>query len=191
MRDLLKPDLHLGRGLAPAPPATGRRELRDGRDWVSYSRLLEASASRVWRALTEPDEVATWLAPRRPSGGPAGGEAGAFSFAVEDEHVAAPSFRFRRVETGRLLALSMRDPVTGDAWQVEIELTTRAGGTRLLLSHDVVNAALAPSVAAACELYLDRLVAHLGEGDTGSLDYDEYFVGQVGHYRRMFPVQRR
>jgi hypothetical protein len=53
----------------------------------------------------------------------------------------------------------------------------------------VVNIALAPSVGAWCEYSLDCLVATVEGGDPDDLDADEYFVAQVGHYRRLFPLR--
>ena len=55
----------------------------------------------------------------------------------------------------------------------------------------MANIPLAPSVAAWCEFYLDRLVAVLEGRDPDDLDFDEYFVTQAPHYRRLFPVPPR
>ena len=43
-------------------PADGTLETRDGRHVLRYERSLAHPVDRVWAALTEPDEVRTWLA---------------------------------------------------------------------------------------------------------------------------------
>ena len=63
--------------------------------------------------------------------------------------------------------------------------------TEIRAAQSIANIPLAPSVAAWCEYDLDRLVAGLEGRDPDDLDLDEYFVTQVGHYRRLFPVGSR
>ena len=189
VREAVRPDLHLGRHRAPGPAATGRRERRDGRDWVVYHRTLRASVDDVWEALTDREELARWVgAPLRS----APGDPDHFYFTWEAEGIPSPDFRLDELVDGRSVAVSMGDSGDYSAWRLVMEIDgTGEEGTTLSLAQAVANQALAPSVATGCEFYLDRLRAHLEGGDVGDLDYDEYFVGQADHYRALFPVQRR
>lgn len=188
MREAVRPDLHLGRHRPPGPAATGRREHRDGRDWVVYDRRLRATVAQVWDALVDREEVAQWVgSPRRN----APDDPDHFCFTLEAEGVPSPDFRLDELEPARRIAISMGDSGNYDAWRLVIELGTEDDGTTIVLTQSVANPALAPSVAAGCEFYLDRLRAHLEGADVHELEYDEYFVGQAAHYRKLFPVQRR
>ncbi|UMG91664.1 SRPBCC domain-containing protein [Nocardioides sp. TF02-7] len=40
----------------------GRREVRDGREWVVLTRTFHAPVEDVWAAVTEPDRLARWFA---------------------------------------------------------------------------------------------------------------------------------
>jgi len=155
---------------------------------VVHTRRLPVGAERVWRALTSPDEQSAWIGARRAA---ASGREDAFFFTLEDEGRRSPEFRLDAAREGRSLEFAMRDSERYEPWRLRLELVPDGEGTLLRLTQGVANRALAPSVAAACEFYLDRLAAHLGGADPGVLEYDEYFVGQADHYRRMFPVQRR
>ena len=72
-----------------------------------------------------------------------------------------------------------------------MQLLDAGSDTTIRVSQAMANLALAPSVAAWCEFYLDRMVASFEGRDPDDLDFDEYFVTQAGHYRQMFPVQSR
>jgi uncharacterized protein YndB with AHSA1/START domain len=191
VREAVRPDLHLGRHRAPGPAATGRRERRGGHDWVVYSRTLRAPVDDVWDALTDRERVGVWVGSPRES---VVGDPDGFSFRFEAVTTPALHFRVDDLVERRRIALSMQD--AGDsggagAWRLVIEVAAHEDGTTVRLAQAVVNPALAPSVAAGCEFYLDRLRTHLEGGDVRDLDYDEYFVGQASHYRMLFPVQRR
>jgi uncharacterized protein YndB with AHSA1/START domain len=43
-------------------PADGSLRTIDGRDVLTYERRLEHSVERVWRAITQPEEIVRWLA---------------------------------------------------------------------------------------------------------------------------------
>jgi uncharacterized protein YndB with AHSA1/START domain len=81
----------------------------DGRCELRLTRRYAASPGEVWRALTEPDSVARWLAP--PSG-------------VE----------LRAVEPERVLELAWH-PDGEEPSVVRLELRAEGDGTTLVLDH--------------------------------------------------------
>jgi uncharacterized protein YndB with AHSA1/START domain len=140
----------------------------------------------AWKALTSPEQLATWVGSwRRSDDG-----AGEFTFAYEGDDVLPLSFRVEHVEPCRRVAVALMDPGEVDAWRLDVTLADEGEETRLTVRQSILNPALAPAVAAGCEFYLDRLVTMLDGGDMDALDYDGYFLRQAEHYRRLFPVQR-
>jgi uncharacterized protein YndB with AHSA1/START domain len=128
---------------------TGRQVTIDGRPALRFERRLNHSVERVWRAVSEPQELARWFvaeAPWTPEAGEefeAGGDRG----------------RVIAVEPPRLLAW---------IWGVEsysFELTPGGDGCLLVFTH-VFNPELGPGWqhAAGWETYFMRLDAHLGGG---------------------------
>jgi uncharacterized protein YndB with AHSA1/START domain len=185
MLDTARPDT--AAWLRPGPPATGRRERYDGRDWVVYVRRLPVPVPAAWAALTSPAELATWVGTWRRTGDARTGE---FTFAYEGDDVLPIGCRVERLEPLRRATVALFDPGEDEAWRLDIALAEDGGETVLTVRQSILNAALAPAVAAGCEFYLDRLVAMLEGADMEALDYDAYFVRQAAHYRRLFPVQR-
>ncbi len=112
-----------------------------------------------------------------------------------DEELLPLVYRLDRLEAPRGLAVTVHDPGSAEPWTLEIALSpeTGEGGavTVVAVAQTVGNNAVAPSAAAGCEYYLDRLGAHVENREDARPDYDEYFLGQAAHYRRLFPVRRR
>jgi hypothetical protein len=98
-------------------------------------------------------------------------------------------FTVDRVEPGRSAGVTLCDPGSDQPWRCELTVEGREAGTLLTVAQSITNRALAPSTAAGGEYYLDRLVAFVGRRDPGTLDFDEYFLGQADHYRRLFPLR--
>jgi uncharacterized protein YndB with AHSA1/START domain len=128
---------------------TGSEQTVDGRPALCFERQLDHSIERVWRAVTEPAELARWFVaevPWTPAAGEefeAGGETG----------------RITAFEPPRLLAWT---------WGVErysFELTPDGDGCVLVFTH-VYNPELGPGWqhAAGWETYFKRLDAHLAGG---------------------------
>lgn len=182
----------LGRPAAGAvPEATGERETRDGVDWVVYTRRILASAEQVWAAWTQPEQLARWVG--RSDGivdGPSD-RASAFFFTFEGDDLLPMTYRLDHIDEGRALGVTMSDPGRESSWRLEMDLLTDGDATVLRVAQVIANAALAPSIAAGWEFYLDRLVAILEGREPDALDYDEYFLNQAEHYRQLFPVQQR
>ena len=128
---------------------TGSQQILDGAPALRFERRLDHSIERVWRAVTEPAELARWFVAEAPWTPEAGEE-----FAAGGE-----SGRITALEPPRLLAWT---------WGVErysFELTTAGYGCVLVFTH-VFDPRLGPGAqhAAGWETYLNRLDAHLAGG---------------------------
>ncbi len=181
----------VGHQRTPAPSASGRRESRDGVEWVVYTRRLSVPREEVWASLTDPARLAHWVGTFR--GDPTAGVVEMFftAEAADGEVLLPQTYRIERVVPGREVLVSTSSPGEPEEWRLLVRLVDHGAGTEVRVAQAMPNLALAPSVAAGCEFYLDRMVAAMEGRDPDDLDFDEYFVTQAGHYRRMFPVQRR
>ena len=174
------------------PRASGRRLTQDGREWVVHTRTVRADASRLWEALTAPERLAQWIGTwrRLPD------RTMEFLLTFEGDDLLPAVYRLLSYDEGRSYAVSVLDPGAAEPTEIRVAVTATARGAQLTFTHSVTNLALVPHLAAGCEYYLDRLVSLVerrrGEGPAGpeSVDFDEYFLAQASHYRRLFPVQR-
>jgi len=169
------------------PVPTGHRARHDDQDWVVYTRRLDQGVETVWDAIASAEARARWVGTSRSLDR----DSGEFLFTFEGDDLLPMTYRLDHVEPGRSAGISLRDPGAERSWRLEVDLLADGTSTLLRVEQTIVNAAIAPWVAAGCEFYLDRLVAYLEGRDLHAHDYDEYFLGQAQHYRRLFPVQRR
>jgi uncharacterized protein YndB with AHSA1/START domain len=150
---------------------TGTQETVDGRPALRFERRLDHSVQRVWRAVTEPAELARWFVaevPWTPVAGEefeAGGERG----------------RITALEPPRLLAWT---------WGVErysFELAPDGAGCVLVFTH-VFDPRLGPGWqhAAGWETYFERLDVHLGGGFLSEEDAHAGVGDRVARYRELF-----
>lgn len=153
----------------------GSQQIVDGRPALRFERRLEHSVERVWRAVTEPAELARWFVaevPWTPVAGEtfeAGGETG----------------RITALEPPRRLAWS---------WGVErysFELRPDGDGCVLVFIH-VFNPRLGPGWqhAAGWESYLNRLDAHLAASFLSEEAAHEGFAEIAKRYRETFGPDR-
>jgi uncharacterized protein YndB with AHSA1/START domain len=153
---------------------TASQQTVDGRPALRFERRLEHSIDRVWRAVTEPDELRQWFVSEVPWTPVAGEvfEAGG--------------------ETGRITAL---DPPHLIAWtwgmeRYSFELAPQGDGCRLVFTH-VFNPDLGPDWqhAAGWETYLNRLDAHLAGGFLSELDAHANIDELLERYRSRFATE--
>jgi uncharacterized protein YndB with AHSA1/START domain len=151
--------------------STGRQEIIDGRPALRFERRLNHSVERVWRAVTDPAELARWFV-SEVSWKPEAGEV----FAGEGE-------------TGRIIAL---EPPRLIAWTWGVErysfdVAPDGDGCVLVFTH-VFNPDLGPSWqhAAGWETYLNRLDAHLAGGYLSEEQAHEDIDQLLAHYRGAF-----
>ena len=150
---------------------TGTQQTVDGRPALRFERHLDHSVERVWRAVTEPAELARWFvaeAPWTPREGEefeAGGDTG----------------RITALDPPRLLAW------TWGAERYSFELAPAGDGCVLVFTH-VFNRELGPGWqhAAGWETYLARLDAHLAGGYLSEEDAHAGIDDLMARYRERF-----
>lgn len=120
----------------------------DGRPALRFERTLAHPVERVWRAVSEPAELARWF-PAVADWTPATGEAlDAYGMTGQVTEVDAP----------HRLAWTF----AGD--QYSFEVTPHDDGCRLVFTHVFDDRTAAAQAAAGWEAYLARLEAHLAGG---------------------------
>ena len=151
---------------------TATQQTIDGRPALRFERRLDHSIERVWRAVTEPAELARWFVvddvPWTPYDGEefeAGGETG----------------RITALEHPRLLAWT---------WGIErysFELAPDGDGCVLVFTH-VFSSELGPDYqhAAGWDGYFDRLEAHLAGGFLSEEDAHVDIEERIAGYRQRF-----
>jgi hypothetical protein len=150
---------------------TGTQQTVDGRPALRFERRLDHSVERVWRAVTQPAELARWFvaeAPWTPREGEefeAGGAVG----------------RITTLDPPRLLAW------TWGPERYSFELTAAGDGCVLVFTH-VFNPELGPGWqhAAGWESYLARLDAHLAGGYLSEEDAHAGIDELMARYRERF-----
>jgi uncharacterized protein YndB with AHSA1/START domain len=152
---------------------TGSQHTVDGRPALRFERRLDHPIERVWRAVTEPSELARWFVsdvPWTPAPGEvfeAEGESGAIT-ALDPPHLIAWSWGVERYS---------------------FELTPDAGGDGcvLVFTH-VFDSRRGPDWqhAAGWETYLNRLDAHLAGGFLSEEAAHEGVGDLIERYRRSF-----
>ena len=166
---------------APAP--TGEVLNRGGAFAVCLGRSFRVGPDVVWEWLTDPARMRIWLGETDPE---------QHLFRLAGGTVDAPQlcYEIEALERPERIALSLRDQTSspGSVWRLDIRLTATPGGTHLMLEQSISDRVAAPSVAAACEFFLDRLVRVCHGEPFTDLDHDDYFLSQGPTYRRMFPL---
>lgn len=150
---------------------TGTRQTVDGRPALRFERRLDHSVERVWRAVTQPAELARWFVadvpwtPREGEEFEAGGDTG----------------RITALNPPRLLAW------TWGAERYSFELAPAGAGCVLVFTH-VFNPELGPGWqhAAGWETYLARLDAHLAGGYLSEEDAHAGIDELMARYRERF-----
>ena len=168
------------------PDPTGRREQREGKDFLVIERRFSAPVEAVWAAVTEPERLTRWIGTW--TGDPASGSVD-FRMLYEGEGAAVEVFTILECEAPRRLAVTSTVPFEEGRlveWHLTLDLTEDAGVTTLAFGQSVPEASMAESVGPGWEYYLDRLVAAETGDDPGSLDFDDYYPSQSGHYRAAF-----
>jgi uncharacterized protein YndB with AHSA1/START domain len=153
---------------------TGTQQTVDGRPALRFERRLPHPVERVWRAVTEPSELARWFVAEAPWT-PAAGE----EFEAHGERG-----RITALEPPRLIAWE---------WGVEryaFELAPDGDGCRLVFTH-VFNPELGPGWqhAAGWETYLGRLDVHLDGGFLSEEAAHEGIAARMAAYRERFTAQ--
>jgi len=162
---------------------TGRRELRDGTSYLTYTRTFTAPIADVWAAVTEPERLERWIGTW--SGDPASGEV-AFRMTAEGEDVAAERYTIDACEPPRRLVTRSQPDGNGVVWQLELDLAESAGVTTLNFAQVMADPDMAENVGPGWDFYLDRLVAAESGRAVADIEWDDYYPAQSDFYRSAF-----
>jgi uncharacterized protein YndB with AHSA1/START domain len=168
-------------------PPTGRREHRDGKDYVVFTRAFRAPVEDVWAAVTEPRRLERWIGTW--SGDPASGQV-AFRMTAEGEDAPEEIQTIDACDPPHRLVTRSRTPGPdgkGEVdWVLELDLSEAGGVTTLTFAQVVPDAEMASSVGPGWDYYLDRLVAAETAAEVADLSFDDYYPSQAEHYRSLF-----
>ena len=172
----------------PRGHPTGRRENRDGTDYVVYTRQFRAPIETVWAAVTEPARLERWIGTW--TGDPGEGEI-SFSMTTEGDDVQPEIYRIDRCEPPRRLHTRSTVPGNDFVWRLELDLAESDGVTTLTFAQVMHDPEVVESVGPGWDYYLDRLVAAEGGRDVGTVVWDDYYPAMADHYRAAFSARAR
>jgi uncharacterized protein YndB with AHSA1/START domain len=152
----------------------GSLETIDDRPAVRIARRLDHSVARVWRAITETDELRSWA----PDATEWTLEPGA-EFSAEQ---GVGTGRIEEIDEPRLLAYEFG----GDTFRYE--LRPDGDGCVLTFTHVFDDRALAAQDATGWEIYLDRLESHLAGEVLSEDEAHTVFTELHERYARQFGV---
>jgi uncharacterized protein YndB with AHSA1/START domain len=135
----------------------GTLETVDNRPALRFERRLDHSVGRVWRAISEPDELARWFL-TRPGWKPEAGEV---------FEAAGQSGEVTEVDPPRALEW------TWGGEEFRFELEPDGDGCLLAFTHVFDDRSLGAQHAAGWEAYLSRLDAHLAGGFISEMEAHE------------------
>jgi uncharacterized protein YndB with AHSA1/START domain len=149
----------------------GTRQTIDGRDALRFERHLDHSVERVWRAVTEPAELARWFV------------------AVVDWKPELGEVFEAAGQRGQVTELDEPHTIAW-TWSEEryrFELSPEGDGCMLVFTH-VFTEEWGPAWqhAAGWEAYFNRLDAHLAGGFLSEEDVHEGFPELLERYKANF-----
>jgi uncharacterized protein YndB with AHSA1/START domain len=134
-----------------------------------FERRIKAPPDRVWRALTEPDELRAWLARAEVDLRPGG--AIVLTFENEDDEGVMRG-AVNEVEEGRFLEFTWREEGAGES-VVRFEVAPDGDGTRLTLTHTFEQIDDISGFGAGWHHHLELLEAH-ARGSDRDWDWERY-----------------
>jgi len=169
--------------------ASGRREVREGTDYIVLTRTFRAPIQDVWAAVTEPQRLERWIGTW--TGDPESGEV-TFRMTAEGEDVEPETYRIEVCDPPRRLRTnSLTQGPEGQEWLLDLQLSEDDGTTTLTFAQAVTDPAVVAEVGPGWEYYLDRLVAAQAGDEVGAIDFEaDYFPAMAEHYRALCDGQR-
>ncbi len=159
---------------------TGTVTTIDGRPNLVLTRTFAASASQLWRELTESSQLERWIG--RWEGDPATGHVD-FFMTAESEDAQAERYTILECDPPRRFAGDTSQG-TG-AWHLWFELDQRSGATTLTFGQRLNPEDDIGSIGPGWEYYLDRLVAVHEGRDAATVAWDDYFPALQPAYERL------
>jgi uncharacterized protein YndB with AHSA1/START domain len=157
----------------------GRLEQRDGRWQLRFTRRLAHPPERVWRALVDPDEVATWF-PTTIEGDCAPGAPLRFAFRNDE---GAP-FEGEMIACDPPHLMEFR---WGDDDTLRFELEADGHGTVLTLVDTFGELGKAARDAAGWHVCLDALTSRFGGEDVSEPAADRWHQVHEHYLQRLGP----
>jgi uncharacterized protein YndB with AHSA1/START domain len=148
----------------------GSLETVEGRPALRFERRLDHSPERVWRAITEPDELRRW-----------------FVASVDWKPEVGQSFEAME-QTGEIVEAE-RPRVFAYTWGGDLlrfELTPDGSGCVLVFTHVFDDRALGAQHATGWDLHLDRLGATLDGREVSDVELMEGFAELHERYAEHF-----
>jgi uncharacterized protein YndB with AHSA1/START domain len=127
----------------------------DGGVGVRFERRLAHSPERVWRTVTETEELAKWF-PARPEISGDRRVGARLQFVYPGAQEPPETGEILELDEPRLFAFSWRPGTEGEPQVLRFELVPGGDGTRLVFTHELPKPDSA-KVAAGWELCLDDL----------------------------------
>jgi uncharacterized protein YndB with AHSA1/START domain len=159
---------------------TGTVTAIDDEPNLVLTRTFAASASRVWRELTDSALLERWIG--RWEGDPASGQVD-FFMTAEGQDVEAERYTILECDPPRRFA---GDTSQGAGnWHLWFELDEQSGTTTLTFGQRLNPGEDVGSIGPGWEYYLDRLVAVHEGRDAATVDWDEYFPALQPEYERL------
>ena len=135
---------------------------------VRFERRLAHPPERVWRAVTETEELARWF-PARPEVGGERRVGAALTFTYPGNEEPPETGQIVELDEPRVFAFTWRPGAEGGEPQLlRFELEPDRDGTRLVFTHELPRPDAA-KVAAGWELCLDDLEAALADDPRAEL----------------------
>jgi uncharacterized protein YndB with AHSA1/START domain len=153
----------------------GRLEQRDDRHILTFERRLPHSVDRVWRALTEPDELRHWF-----PGVPGWELEVGSTFVVEGQ----PGSAGEIVELDRPRAIAF----DWDDDRLRFDLEPDGDGCLLTFTHAFGDRNLGAQTAAGWDLCFDRLAALLGGSPLTEAESLEHWPALHERYAEQFGI---
>jgi uncharacterized protein YndB with AHSA1/START domain len=124
----------------------------DGRPALRFERSFSQPVDRVWRAVSDPDEMHRWFPARVTSDLRPGG---AMSFEFDDPDAPASTGEVTELDPHRLLEFTWGDE------RLRFELQPEGAGSRLVFTHFLSDREQAARDAAGWDLCLGELDRHV------------------------------
>jgi uncharacterized protein YndB with AHSA1/START domain len=142
----------------PDDPANGTVETVDGRIVLRYERFLAHPPERVWRAVTEPDELGKWFPAAVELDLAVGGK---LRFTFREKDVDSPDGEVTELDPPRVFAFDWGEE------NLRFELRPEPGGTLLVFTNTLDDRSKLAKVGAGWHLCLDVLAVELDGREPG------------------------